>query len=68
MDCEMPEMDGWQATQEIRKFDKKTMITGLSAHAMAEFEQKAIEAGMDSFMAKPVNKDKVFEFFKENFK
>lgn len=68
MDCEMPEMDGWEATEEIRKFDKKLMIIGLSAHVMPEFEQKAIESGMDGFMAKPVKKDKMYAFFKETFK
>jgi signal transduction histidine kinase len=68
MDCEMPEMDGWEATQEIRKEDNKIMIFGLSAHVLPEFEQKAIESGMDGFLSKPIKKEKMFEFFKEHFK
>jgi two-component system, sensor histidine kinase len=59
MDCQMPEMDGYTASMEIRKIEqgrnkkKKCPIIGLSAHAMQDDRQKAIKAGMDAYLAKP---------------
>lgn len=58
MDCEMPEMDGYQATREIRDIERNKNlnfhIIGLSAHAVMEREQMAYEAGMNLYMTKPV--------------
>ncbi len=58
MDCEMPEMDGYQATREIREIEKekgyRLNIIGLSAHAVMEREKMAYDAGMDLYMTKPV--------------
>ncbi|MDX1692557.1 MAG: 7TM diverse intracellular signaling domain-containing protein [Ketobacteraceae bacterium] len=58
MDCEMPEMDGYQATREIRELEKERgeryNIIGLSAHAVMEREKMAYDAGMNLYMTKPV--------------
>lgn len=57
MDCEMPEMDGYTATKEIRRFEDKKhphLIVGLSAHAVKERQDKAFEAGMNQYLTKPV--------------
>nr|WP_228550723.1 response regulator [Endozoicomonas sp. OPT23] len=57
MDCEMPEMDGLEATKQIKKLysnKKSPIIIGLSAHAMSEQKQKALTAGMDDYLCKPV--------------
>lgn len=56
MDCSMPEMDGFQATREIRQHHgSKTVIIAMTAGAMAEDEQRCRNAGMDDYLAKPVN-------------
>ncbi len=59
MDCQMPFMDGYEATQEIRKLEleadntKHIPIIALTAHALAEDEAKCKEAGMDEWATKP---------------
>jgi CheY-like chemotaxis protein len=56
MDCHMPIMDGYQATQRIRKaFEGRQgpVIIALTANAMAEDRAKCIDAGMDDYLPKP---------------
>lgn len=58
MDVQMPNMDGLTATSEIRKMSSPlcdTPIIGLSANAMPQDQQKMLNAGMDSYLAKPVH-------------
>jgi CheY-like chemotaxis protein len=56
MDVQMPEMDGYEATRRIRQeipVENQPMIVALTANAMAEDQKKCIDAGMDSYLAKP---------------
>jgi len=61
MDCRMPEMDGFDATRAIRAYeersDRHTPIIALTANAMAQDRRDCLEAGMDDFLAKPIDLD-----------
>ena len=66
MDCEMPVMDGYTATEAIRQFEQeagleKHTIIGLSAHAIDELKKKALEKGMDDYLTKPIDRDNLFK-------
>ena len=65
MDGEMPELDGWEATKQIRALDVKRpndlpiMIIALSAHAMEDYRVIAKNVGMDGFLNKPLDKEQL---------
>ena len=57
MDCQMPVMDGFKATEEIRKIQRgvrPSTIIAMTANASREDRQKCIDIGMDDYIAKPV--------------
>jgi CheY-like chemotaxis protein len=57
MDCQMPELDGYQTTREIRAWGGSFAtlpVIALTASAMAEDRQNCIDAGMDDFLSKPL--------------
>ncbi len=59
MDCEMPILDGFSATQQLRAWEaenqrQRTPVVALTAHILAEHKERARLAGMDGHMAKPV--------------
>ena len=60
MDIQMPNMDGYQATQKIREFSD-IPIVAMSANAFEEDKQKALSIGMNGYIAKPIDMDKVIK-------
>ncbi len=67
MDCDMPVLDGFEATQAIRELERengnRSKIVALSAHAMDENMQQSADAGMDGHLSKPITKVVLKKFF-----
>jgi CheY-like chemotaxis protein len=65
MDCQMPGMDGFEATKAIRKTEETTgshvPIVGLTAQAMEGDKDRCITAGMDDYLSKPSTLEKISE-------
>ena len=57
MDCRMPEIDGFEASRQIRMLSPsaaKVPIVALTAHALTGAREECMEAGMDDYLTKPV--------------
>lgn len=61
MDINMPNMDGYEATHEIRKLSEKTPIIAITAYAYASDKKKIMENGFDGYMSKPLNAKKLHD-------
>lgn len=61
MDISLPGMDGYETTRRIRATGATLSIIGLSAHAMDGDRERAIEAGCDDYLTKPLNEDLLFD-------
>lgn len=71
MDCQMPGMDGYEATMRIREREagggRRTLITAMTANVMRQDKDRCKAAGMDDFIAKPVSYDDLRAFFARRF-
>ena len=68
MDCQMPIMDGYQASRSIRNGhagNKCVPIIAMTANAMAEDQQNCLNAGMNDYLSKPIDADKLKQLIKK---
>jgi PAS domain S-box-containing protein len=68
MDSTMPEMGGYEATLEIRNFNKEVIIIGHSAYQSTDEKEKMIEGGCNDFLTKPIQSDLLKELINKYFK
>ena len=71
MDCQMPHMDGYQCTQEIKQNPAlygEAIIIAITANAFEEDQKRCLVAGMDDFISKPINKDELYRCLNKWFK
>ena len=65
MDCNMPEMDGWEVTEKIREHEKEhggdVSIIAVTANAMVGDREKCLDVGMDDYLSKPLTEKKLLE-------
>jgi two-component system sensor histidine kinase/response regulator len=69
MDCQMPVMDGYQATEQIRRTEppgRHTIIVAMTANAMQTDRERCIESGMDDYISKPINKSEIVAVLKRH--
>jgi CheY-like chemotaxis protein len=64
MDCQMPEIDGYEATRRIRRGEEQSgrprlPVVAVTAHAMAGERERALAAGMDDYLTKPFTRDQL---------
>jgi two-component system, sensor histidine kinase and response regulator len=67
MDCQMPIMDGFEATEKLRSANDKVPIIAMTANALKETKERCFEAGMTDFLTKPVTVDCLKERLEKYF-
>ena len=68
MDCQMPQMNGYQATAAIREQEgssRHTPIIALTAGARGEDRDRCLEAGMDDYVSKPMHKEPLLDMVRQ---
>ena len=67
MDIKMPGLSGYEAARQIRQFNKDVIIIAQTAYAFAGESEKAIEAGCNDYISKPIGKDKLLSLLRKHF-
>ncbi|MEI8114581.1 MAG: PAS domain S-box protein [Bacteroidia bacterium] len=67
MDIQMPEMDGYEATREIRRFNEKVVIIAQTAYALSGDQEKAIAAGCTDYISKPIKNSELLRMMQNHF-
>lgn len=66
MDCQMPTMDGFEASRQIRQLDRpQPVIVAVTANALAGEREKCLEAGMDDYLSKPFQAEQLVSVVKK---
>ncbi len=68
MDLSLPEMNGWDATREIKKKNSQVPIIALTAHALAGDEERARNAGCNDYLSKPFLPSQLEQIVSKNLK
>ena len=68
MDIRMPGMGGYEATRQIRQFNEKVIIIAQTAYALMGDREKAIDAGCNEYLSKPINKEELRRLIQKYFK
>ena len=68
MDIRMSGMTGYEATRQIRQFNKEVIIIAQTAEAFAGDKEKAIEAGCNDYIFKPIDQDELMGLIRKYFK
>jgi CheY-like chemotaxis protein len=65
MDIKMPEIDGFEATRQIKRLNQLVPVIAITAYAMSGDEDRIIAAGCDGYISKPINKKSLIEKMSE---
>ena len=68
MDIRMPEMGGYEATRKIRQFNKNVIIIAQTAYALPGDREKALKAGCNDYISKPINKVELLSLMQKYFR
>lgn len=68
MDIQMPEMNGYDATMEIRKFNKDIVIVAQTAYALSGEKERALAAGCNDYFSKPISQTMLTDIITKYFK
>ena len=61
MDMKMPDIDGFEATRQIKLINKDIPVIGITAYAMSGDEGRVLGAGCDGYLSKPINRTSLLE-------
>jgi PAS domain S-box-containing protein len=67
MDIRMPQLNGYEAVKQIRKFNKELIIIAQTAYALSGDREKALEAGCNDYITKPVRQDTLLNLIQKHF-
>ncbi len=67
MDIKMPKVNGYEATKQIRKFNKEVVIISQTAFGLSKDREKALESGCNDYISKPIKKDLILNLLEKYF-